>query len=422
MNGKLVGEIPVKGHLKGKGTVIGKEGKSAYEVAVANGFDGTEEEWLASLAVAMGDVTDEGVDNFAGGYVDTVELEDNAIEARIFQELIKAGIIPEGATEYAGGVVKGSNNIHLGSGFTEGTFDVNIGRGNYTKGKNAKAIGYEQFVDSQDGTALGTMNIIRAFRAGFIYGCGNVMTPDNNGQGDTEPSNGYINGFYNEMYADSGWIGGIYNRIFHENVYQLGRKITSQNKDQFLMGFNPAVTAQTLFAVGDGTDTAAHNLIVAYKNMQTRRATHMWINTRLLTEGNVESDKKVIAKQAPTQDNDCIRWQEYKKLLEKIEKLEKQIAESDGFTLTFGDSSTCLNSEFTLSVDGGTAIPGADCIGKTFVGTEFVFTALEYEVGILYRTASNSEAVWLNDNWLNPGESATLTLTENTTITQTWWH
>ena len=273
-------------------------------------------------------IADEGKDNVVTGHSDTADLsEGNTHEARFFQELIKAGIIPEGATEFTGGKVRGNNSIHSGSGITDGNFNVNQGRANYTNGKNAKAIGYEQFVDGQDSTAIGTMNIIRAFKAGLVFGMANIMTPDQNRDNpvDTEPSNGYINGFFNEMYADSGWIGGIYNRIFHENVYELGRKITSQNKDQFLLGFNPAVTAQTLFAVGDGTDSAAHNLIVAYKNMQTRRATHMWINTRLLTEGNMESDKKVIAKQAPTQDNDCIRWQEYTALLKRVQDLEAKL-------------------------------------------------------------------------------------------------
>lgn len=34
----------------GEGTVIpGKDGKSAYEIAVEHGFQGTEEEWLESL-------------------------------------------------------------------------------------------------------------------------------------------------------------------------------------------------------------------------------------------------------------------------------------------------------------------------------------------------------------------------------------
>ena len=33
----------------------GPEGKSAYEVALRNGFEGTEEEWLASLKAAIDD-------------------------------------------------------------------------------------------------------------------------------------------------------------------------------------------------------------------------------------------------------------------------------------------------------------------------------------------------------------------------------
>ena len=35
--------------------IQGPEGKSAYEVAVRNGFEGTEEEWLNSLKVAIDD-------------------------------------------------------------------------------------------------------------------------------------------------------------------------------------------------------------------------------------------------------------------------------------------------------------------------------------------------------------------------------
>lgn len=35
--------------------IQGPEGKSAYEVAVENGFTGTEEEWLESLKAAIDD-------------------------------------------------------------------------------------------------------------------------------------------------------------------------------------------------------------------------------------------------------------------------------------------------------------------------------------------------------------------------------
>ena len=47
----------VKKSLAGAGALKGDRGKSAYEVAVDNGFDGTEQEWLASLkADAISDV------------------------------------------------------------------------------------------------------------------------------------------------------------------------------------------------------------------------------------------------------------------------------------------------------------------------------------------------------------------------------
>lgn len=38
------------GAIKGKDGRDGKDGKSAYQIAVDNGFSGTEEEWLKSLA------------------------------------------------------------------------------------------------------------------------------------------------------------------------------------------------------------------------------------------------------------------------------------------------------------------------------------------------------------------------------------
>jgi hypothetical protein len=52
---KLTGTLSGKGTLMGAtGTIIGRDGKSAYEVAVKNGFDGTEEEWLESLKGEQG--------------------------------------------------------------------------------------------------------------------------------------------------------------------------------------------------------------------------------------------------------------------------------------------------------------------------------------------------------------------------------
>lgn len=46
-------EGPVKVEAEVKGTMVGNNGKSAYEIALAHGFVGTEEEWLESLKVKM---------------------------------------------------------------------------------------------------------------------------------------------------------------------------------------------------------------------------------------------------------------------------------------------------------------------------------------------------------------------------------
>lgn len=46
-------EGPVKVEAEVKATMVGNNGKSAYEIALAHGFVGTEEEWLESLKVKM---------------------------------------------------------------------------------------------------------------------------------------------------------------------------------------------------------------------------------------------------------------------------------------------------------------------------------------------------------------------------------
>lgn len=63
----LVGTLSTKGSLVGGlGVVYGKDGKSAYEIAVKNGFEGTEEEWLASLKGDKGDTGPQGEQGIQG--------------------------------------------------------------------------------------------------------------------------------------------------------------------------------------------------------------------------------------------------------------------------------------------------------------------------------------------------------------------
>jgi hypothetical protein len=73
MNGTVTGEKKLVGTLSSNGSmvggmasVIGRDGKSAYEVAVKNGFEGTEIEWLESLKGERGDKGEQGIRGLQG--------------------------------------------------------------------------------------------------------------------------------------------------------------------------------------------------------------------------------------------------------------------------------------------------------------------------------------------------------------------
>lgn len=57
-SGGLIGEVSSSGSIRGKLYVPMLAGKSAYELAVEHGFDGTEEEWLESLKASVDLATD----------------------------------------------------------------------------------------------------------------------------------------------------------------------------------------------------------------------------------------------------------------------------------------------------------------------------------------------------------------------------
>lgn len=69
VNGEVLrGKAEIPGLIPGEKGEKGEKGESAYEIAVKNGFDGTEEEWLASLKGAdgaKGDKGDPGKDTYA---------------------------------------------------------------------------------------------------------------------------------------------------------------------------------------------------------------------------------------------------------------------------------------------------------------------------------------------------------------------
>lgn len=99
----------------GSGTP-GKDGKSAYEIAVSKGFEGTEEEWLASLKGYPGE--DGATPNISIGTVDTLESGSDAtasITGTSASPVLNLGI-PKGTTGTPGAdgfsptIVENENN------------------------------------------------------------------------------------------------------------------------------------------------------------------------------------------------------------------------------------------------------------------------------------------------------------------------
>ena len=67
MNATVKGTVSGEGSLTGRvGALFAKDGYSAYEIALNNGFVGTEEEWLASLKGEPGVAGANGKDGNAG--------------------------------------------------------------------------------------------------------------------------------------------------------------------------------------------------------------------------------------------------------------------------------------------------------------------------------------------------------------------
>lgn len=75
MSNEIMGTMPTDETMRGNlSAVFGKDGKSAYDVAVKNGFEGTEEEWLESLEGEKGDKGDRGN---PGIYLGTGEMPED---------------------------------------------------------------------------------------------------------------------------------------------------------------------------------------------------------------------------------------------------------------------------------------------------------------------------------------------------------
>lgn len=292
---------------------------------------------------------------------------------------------------------------------TLGYIDVpslGIGPGNVISHTNVFALGPGHVSAANDQTLAGRYSKANAAHL-FVIGNGTAENPGNILEIYKDGKRTYL--------GTSLGVGEISSLSFSGNMYQgcliAGRGITATNNWQTIVGSYPKLPQYSLFVVGDGTKGSPSNAMYIASDANGK-ATFAQVNCR------INCDKKISAGGAPEEDNDVIRLIEFNELLDRVKKLE---ASFGNFTLTF--ASELANTEFTLSVDGGAPIAGADCVGNSFAGKEFTFTPnSDVEVGIWYITDSNSEEQSLVDDIYLQNESVTLTLTENVTVTQSWYH
>ena len=111
---EIKGTVATKGAVKGTVTAAyGKDGKSAYEIALKNGFEGTEQEWLNSLKGADGtmtfeDLTEEQKASLKGDKGDKGDIGERFTYADFTAEQLLSLKGEKGDT--------GSSGVYVGSG------------------------------------------------------------------------------------------------------------------------------------------------------------------------------------------------------------------------------------------------------------------------------------------------------------------
>ena len=205
------------------------------------------------------------------------------------------------------GQVKGLNNFAACGGSTLGNHLVAIGRGCFiTVGKDeidtidpskkfGLVIGYECVADTRDVALIGVRNYALGYRG--AYGLGSSIYFYDAGSGQvTTGSTGIGIGYKLEIAADSVINVGITNKGLHKHTYLFGREIITKAENQLLFGFNPSVSADTLFAIGDGKlGGASSNIIHVTKNSDGKAGMmeincplkKLWIGTGCSDANNV---------------------------------------------------------------------------------------------------------------------------------------
>lgn len=183
------------------------------------------------------------------------------------------------------GQTQGFNAFSFANGSVIGNYGIAGGRGCFiTSGKDTDpndskfgmSLGYENVANKPDDVLIGTRNYAFNYRGAYAQGYCNLFDGE-----DNTHSNGWLFGYNNTAKADSLVGIGIYNQNLNENTFTFGRRLTTNKEKQMLLGWNANAkdggSYNTLFAIGDGTETAKSNALLIYKSASTQQASHAYL-------------------------------------------------------------------------------------------------------------------------------------------------
>ena len=172
----------------------GADGKSAYDIAVDNGYAGSQSQWLASLKGDKGDVgatgaqgksayevaVENGYNGTAQDWLTSQSGNSPYLDANPTTTSTGAKATGTGATALGdGAVADGDNNTVLGSGASaKGESNTVVGKGNSVEGNRSGAFGDPNLVQGNGSYAVGNDNTINNDNS-FVVG-NNVNTSAKN--------------------------------------------------------------------------------------------------------------------------------------------------------------------------------------------------------------------------------------------------
>lgn len=314
--------------------ISGKDGLSAYEIAVKNGFVGTEQEWISSLTGSPGPQGEQGIQGVQGEKGDPFTYEDFTDEqkADLLKDAVLKSEIVDNLTSTDTDKALSANQGKVLKGLIDNKADKQNSEGGFSGGEGSSstyggAIG--AYAEATDGGAVG-------YGAAASAGGGAV------GGDATTDSGGAVG-----LSADSSEGGAIGFGARTSNGFAGGKSALTIDADE-----NPIDAIQ----LGSGMNT-------------TPRSFQVYTYPMMDADGNIPADRLVNAPKTEVIDNltstdtdKALSANQGKVLNNKV----KDLALADEILKYYGDPDIVPSDEnyFTVNETGET-ITGLSDTGKT---------------------------------------------------------